>query len=129
MNQEVPQPTTATRWPAAGSVPARPAARLAPSRQVSGWLAISCAMYSVRLTCTPLAQSRSARLPGERRGQQVLVRIEQLVAHGDGLRRGQRGGGVRVQQRGLVDVGARFLQGRPGRQLTDVEERPAQPRT
>ena len=47
MNQEVPQPATATRCPAAGSMPFRLAASRPPRRQVSGWLSISSAMNSV----------------------------------------------------------------------------------
>src|SRR6185312_16262304 len=41
---------------------------------------------------------------GEGARKQVTVGLEQVVAHRDDLRRGQRGGRVRVEQRGLVDV-------------------------
>ncbi len=55
MNHEVPQPTTATRSPAAGSRPDRQAASRAPSRQVSGWLSISVghelALTHIHLCC------------------------------------------------------------------------------
>src|ERR1700760_188959 len=116
MNQEVPQPTTATRWPVAGSTPSRPAASRTASRQVSGWLSISWAMNSVELTCT------SCFLSEERGRQQVAVGLEQLVAHGHDLGRGQGGGGVWVQQGRLVDVVPGLLQRGRHAQLDHVQE-------
>ena len=60
------------------------------------------------------------------RREQVPVGLEQVVAHRHRLARGQGGGGVRVQQRGLVHVVAGAVEGGPHGQLDHVEEGPVQ---
>ena len=50
MNQDVPQPATATRSPGIGSTPARSAASPAARSQQSGWDAISASMLPVPAT-------------------------------------------------------------------------------
>src|ERR1700734_2534641 len=51
MNQDVPQPTTATRSPGAGSSPATSPATAAARRQQSGCEAISCSVRTPVACC------------------------------------------------------------------------------